>query len=255
MSHGSAIDPIMHVKDGLRRFRYRMRQAAAGETEPPPSFPTPRLPQPLALVADSMLSVAEAARHVLIPDFQSHAVRVPLSIHDYVERATNPSDTSQGFSAAYYEFKAVTLRFGAREALISERALEQARRGFVGGLRPREDAHQSRSSVAETIRACAALTVAFAKARPIQRIEFDEQKSQRARHFADDPNAFVACAIGLSAYIVASAKFNKPRDAGSAILTAEVATDTHFARLNDALLGANPIEAVSAEFAKIVSFL
>jgi hypothetical protein len=247
------MDPIIHVKDGLRRLRYRVRQAAAGEGEPTP--PLPPLPQPLALVADSMLSVVAAAREALTPESEpeSHKFRGALPIRHYVELATGSRGNVSAFtSLAYHAFKIASVRFGAREALVSELALERARRNFADHLRQRTEGGHAQAS--RTMWECAALAVAFARAQPMRRVDFDERRAP-ARHFVADANLFVAFAIALSACVAPATREKDLAPANDPLVLAEAAIDTYFPKLKNALLAPDPVAAVAAEFERIVSFL
>jgi hypothetical protein len=257
LSRSSAIGPIFHVKDGLRRLRYRVRRSAAGENDPPPSLSIPSLPQPIAFVADSILSAVEAVRDALVREDEAggRKSRDLAPIAEYIRLATSPHENSDAFaSAAYRAFKSFALRCGAREALISELALEQARRTFADALKARRDGGQKGAPGRTTIRECAALAVALAGARPIKRFALAGRGARRARRFADDPNVFVACAIGLSACIAAGAPPERS-DANSALVTADAAIDARFARIANALRAPNPVDALTDEFSAIVSFL
>jgi len=205
-------------------------------------------------VADSMLSVAEAARDALALENEAggHKPRGPLPIGEYVKLATSPEESARAFaSIVYHAFRSCALRFGARKALISEMDLERARRVFAAGLRTRASGELLAAPTPEAVPLCAALAVALANAKPIKQIDFESGRSDRAPHFADDPNVFVACAVGLSAYIAAADQ----SDPDAVLAVAEAAIETHFLRLRSALRSPDPVAGVAGEFASIVCFL
>lgn len=256
MRRSSAIDPIFRVKDGLRRIRYGVRRSAAGEVIAPPPLSIPPLPQPVAFIADSMLSVVEAVRDVLAGDHESDdgSLRDPPQISEYVALATKPRENLYAFTpVAYRAIKSFAFRAGAREVLISELALERARRKFAEGLETRRR-HGPREAAATLFWDGAALAVAMAAARPIKRLVAEARKGPRARHFADDPNVFVACGIGLSACIAAKRPLVKSAP-HAVFITAEAAIDARFAQMAGALAGPDPIGALAGEFSIIISFL
>ena len=244
----NSTDPMVAVKDGLRRARFEIRRRAHGsrETDALSSL----LPLPLALAADAMFTAVEsAALGFRAPkDRKSGNSTFPRSLGAYFRTFGATAEDEDAFAnALYHATKSLLRDFGADEFLVSERAFES--------VRERMNARRGGRSVDDLSEIdicafCAAVAVEIATVRPVRRVAFGAGVGPR--NLMSAPNAYCAFVIALA---VALATRHPEGEANRFLGLADLTVDACFGELTRALHAREPTAALAREFRTLLPHL
>lgn len=250
---------VLAVKDQLRDVRYRIRRSAGSDRAQLADRSASRVPRPVALAADAVFSQVEAVATALLPGRAAEAAAFPFAADAIF--ANKASGAPLFTPHIYRAVKTLMRRFGVRDFLIAEQAIDDARADLLarhgdlvacalGGRRTGPPTAPDAAIIA----LCAALAAALAAARPIKKFSPPEGGDGPKNLFLA-PNAYCFCVIGL-----ATAVMSLPAGAGvpdnvDVVASADLAVDARFAQLTAALRSRDPQGGLTREFAAILPFL
>jgi hypothetical protein len=251
---------LLSIKDQLRNARYLVRQGATGtdRRERPPFD----LPEPIASVADTFFTRAEAAAAALLSDVKAETGggAFPLPVDAYFGHPDEETAQDSLFTHVVYgAFGKMLRKFGARRFLVFEEPIENARSALLvrhrdlvwSAISAKEDAQRQEA----VTRLCAAIVCALSAQRPIKELDIDPGGRSIPRHLLVAPNAYCALVVGL-ATAVASLKRNLDEfDEEAIAAAADMAVDARFPKFSVALRGRDPLAALTREFSAVLPFL
>ncbi len=153
-------------------------------------------------------------------------------------------------------------KFGAREFLAFEQAIDEARAALL--LRhsdliwsvvdargaPRDAARDERIT-----RLCAAITCELVAQRPIKELDIDPAGRMIPKHLLVSPNAYCFSVMGLATAIVSLRRDAEELDRKAIITEADLVVDARFDRFSAALRARDPVGALAAQFSAVLPFL
>ena len=250
---------VLAVKDQLRDVRYRIRRSAGSDRAQLADRNASRVPRPVALAADAVFSQAEAVATALLPGRAAHIFAFPCAVDAlFANRASGaPLFTPQIYRAT----KTLLRRFGVRDFLVAEQAIDAARADLLrrhgdlvaGALENRQNSSPAAPQSA-IIDLCAALAAALAAARPIKKCSQPEAGDGPKNLFLA-PNAYCACVIGLATAIISLPAATGMPGTIDVVASADLAVGARFAPFTAALRSRDPQRALAQEFAAILPFL
>lgn len=252
---------LLSIKDQLRSARYVVRRSATRESDRErTSF---ELPQPIASIANVMFSQAEAAASKLFSEREGlvESSAFPLPVTAYFGHPDEETVRRGVFTETLYNGLKVLLRkFGAREFLIFEEAIETARVELLtrhgdliwAAIGAKDDTRREESIT----RLCAAMACVMYSRRPIKAVDIDFNAKTLPRHLLISPNAYCAIVIGLATAIVSLNRSGDELDEEGVVVAADMVVDARFSKFGPALRRSrDPVSAVSAIFSTVLPFL
>lgn len=262
-----ADDLVLSLKDQIRTFRYSLRSEAQ---TPGSALPEPyrhvdfgplgtvgaMIGTPVIRMADGLFTQVE---HVTLGLLEGpHAPTLfPRPVTDYFGRGDGKADLTHDL---YQETKALLRRYGARQTLVSEHAIEDLRNEIVARHRdlvwtvgrPRPTAERGQPDAA--IRLCAAIAAGFARLRPIQKLDLAGPNGD-LRHLLLAPNAYCGLVFGLSIAIATAGPGARELDGSAVVESADAVVDARFGRLKIALDAKDAVASLAREFEAVLPFL
>lgn len=256
---------VLSIKDQIRSARYRVRRNQHGDPLVGVERGLYEISRPVALIADAMLTEVEAAAATfLADDRESLSPRsFPAPVESYFGHPDNEAALGRGFTRAFYSMlKALMRKFGAREFLAFEQAIDEARAALLvrhsdliwsvveARGAPRDAAREERM-----IRLCAAITCELVAQRPIMELDIDPASTMSPKHLLASPNAYCFCVMGLATAIVSLHRDFEALDRDAIIAEADLVVDARFDRFSAALRAREPVGALAAQFSAVLPFL
>jgi hypothetical protein len=256
---------VLSIKDQIRSARYRVRRNEHGDGLNGVERGLYEISRPVALIADAMLTEVEAAASTLLADKGERisSRSFPASVEAYFGHPDNEAALGRAFTRALYSMlKALMRKFGAREFLAFEQAIDEARAALL--LRhsdliwsvvdargaPRDAAQEGRIT-----RLCAAITCELVAQRPIKELDIDPTGRIVPKHLLAAPNAYCFFVMGLATAIVSLRRDSEELDRKAIIAEADLVVDARFDRFSAALRARDPVGALAAEFSAVLPFL
>ncbi|MDE2017326.1 MAG: hypothetical protein KGI57_06445 [Hyphomicrobiales bacterium] len=233
-------DPaLLAVKDGLRGLRHGLRRAAAGPAFLSAEPDAPPLPRHLAMAADALLhGAAEAARALRPGGARREDAAFPRRIADYFGAGATAEFTPEAYGA----LKRLATRLGRPEALLSERAIDEAGRAFAA--RGVADRPSEPGALAAT---CAALACEIARRRPVRATGPAGGPDPPSPRFAQDPDLYAGATLALALGVATQASAEAPVGPRDALEAADWAVDARFEAIAAAKGEAAALARVFAE--------
>jgi hypothetical protein len=256
---------ILSVKDQIRSARYRMRRGAHAEELHGVERGLFEISRPMALVADAMLTEVAAAASKLLADESESAVyrSFPLPLDAYFGHSDEEASRGRAFTRAFYAtLKALLQKFGAREFLVFEQAIDEARAALllrhsdlIWAVINAKDAPSDAARDGRITRLCAAITYELAAKRPVKQLDIDPGSKTIPKHFLISPNVYCFCVMGLATAMVSLRRDSEELDRKTIVAEADVVVDARFDRFSAALQGRDPVGALAAQFSAVLPFL
>lgn len=256
---------VLAVKDQIRSVRYSMRRGiheSRGLTAARDAFV---LLEPVASIADAVIDGVEVATSALLADPRQSAFRsaFPQRVETYFSRSRAESENAYFFTEVVYgALKALLQSFGAEAYVVSELAIDeawaalQARHKDLVAAVADPGGPQSNSSREENVRRlCAAIALRLAEKQPIKKLAPGADDARHPKHLLVSPDFYCCGVIGLSTAIVSLAADGGQTDRQRITAAADAAVDARFSRFTSAAHSADPVAALSAEFAAVLPFL
>jgi hypothetical protein len=256
---------VLSIKDQIRSARYRMRRNEYGDSLLGVERGLYEISRPVAFIADAMFTEVEAAASTLLADKgESISSRsFPAPVETYFGHPDNEAALGRAFTRAFYSMlKALMRKFGAREFLAFEQAIDEARAALL--LRhsdliwsvvdargaPRDAAREERIT-----RLCAAITCELVAQRPIKELDIDPTDKVIPKHLLVSPNAYCFCVMGLATAIVSLRRDSEELDRKTIVAEADLVVDARFDRFSAALRARDPVGALAVQFSAVLPFL
>jgi hypothetical protein len=256
---------VLSIKDQIRSARYHIRRSARGQDVSGTERGLFQISRPMASFADSMLSeVAAAATTILADESESFAQRAfPLPIETYFGHPDDEATRARDFMRVFYNaLKAMLRKFGAREFLIFEHAIDDARaelllrhNDLVWAVIKSKRAPLDAARAERTTRLCAAMTFHLASCRPIKELDIDPADKAAPKHLLLSPNIYCLCVMGLATAIVSLSPEAEKLDRKAIVAAADLAVDARFSRFAAAFHDRDPIGALTTLFSAVLPFL
>lgn len=252
---------LLSIKDQFRSARYVVRRSVAREGRNEGGYF--ELPLPIASVANAIITQAEAAASIFFSDGERllESNVFPLPVTAYFGHPDEETAHGDAFTKSFYNGLKVLLRkFGARESLIHEEAIETARselllrhQDLIWDAIGAEDRPTGRESI---IRLCAAITCAVAAQRPIKALDIDFGASTVPKHLLASPNRYCALVLGLATAIVSLNRNGERAEGETILVAADMTVDARFSKFGPALrTGRDPVSAITEAFSTVLPFL
>jgi hypothetical protein len=257
---------VHSLRDQVRGVRYSIRAEAQtpGSAFPivhqaldfgPLAMVNSMIGTPAIKLADGLFSHVEHVASDLMQKVDGRAeTAFPCPIGDFFSHDGEP-ERRDFASTAHREVSRMLRGYGAQNMLVSEHALDSAWRQVLarhGDLvwsavhrrgRPHDDAQ---------VLACASLSVEFARARPIQRVDLLRDRRDGPRHLMLAPNLYCGLVIGLA---LAICSVKQEEDSSVVMESADATVDARFERLKRASEGRTAAQAVADEFKAVLPYL
>jgi hypothetical protein len=250
---------LLSIRDQLRNARYLVRQGATrAERRERPSF---ELPEPIAAVADTFFTHAEAAAAALLSDVtETDGGLFPLPVEAYFGHPDEETARDALFTQVVYgAFGKMLRKFGARRFLVFEEPIENARsallarhRDLVWTVLNAKDGAQREEAVT---RLCAAMVCALSAQRPIKELDIDPGGRSIPRHLLVAPNAYCALVVGVATAVASLKRDTEEFDEAAIAGAADMAVDARFGKFSVALRGRDPVVALTRELSAVLPFL
>ena len=250
---------VLAVKDQLRDVRYHIKRSAASDRARLSDRTALRVPRPVALAADAVFSQVEAVATALLPGPGTNTAAFPFAVDALF--ANKASGAPQFTPQIYRAVKILLRRFGVRDFLVAEQAIDEARANLLRrhgdlvacALGDRRTSPQA-SPDSAIIALCAALAATLAAARPIKEFSPPEGGDGPKNLFLA-PNAYCSCVIGLAIAVMSLPAGAEMPGKVDFVASADLAVGARFAQLTAALRSRDPQRALAQEFAAILPFL
>ncbi len=256
---------VLSLKDRIRSARYRVRHNEHGDALQGVERSLYEISRPVALIADAMFTEVEAAASILLAerDESASSRSIPASVEAYFGHPDEEAALGRAFTRAFYSMlKALMRKFGAREFLAFEQALDEARVALLlrhGDLIwPVVDARgASQDAAHETriTRLCAAITCELVARRPIKELNIDPTGRTTPKHLLVSPNAYCFAVMGLATAIVSLRGDTEELDRKTILAEADLVVDARFDRFSAAMRERDPVGALAAQFSAVLPFL
>jgi hypothetical protein len=254
---------VLAVKDEMRGVRYRVNYGIRRSRELAAARGPLMILEPVASVADVVMSGVEAAATALLANAKASpaAPTFPLPIGSYFDRGRTEAENARVFSVVIYSALRGLLRsFGAEAYLIHETAIDAAwealQRRHRDLVASATDPNGAESSKNETIlRLCAAIGQVVADHRPIKQIALDADESLTPKHLLMSPNFYCCMVVGLATAIVSTSREPGRLDKREIVAAADAGVDARFSRLIAAAREPDPVGALASEFAAVLPYL
>jgi hypothetical protein len=254
---------VLSIKDQIRSARYRVRRNASADDRAGESLHFD-FPQPMAFVADAVLSQVEAAAGALLAVERQDVARgrFPLSVTTYFGHPDEEAARGPTFTRAFYNnLKILLKKLGATQYLVFEQSIDEARSALllrhadliwsvIGKKRTAPCAQE-----VSTVRLCAAIACELTSHRPIKELHLDPLGRSGPKHLLAAPNAYCALTLGLATAIVSVASDKGAGDGAAVMASADLAVDARFARFSAALRDRDPVNALAKQFLAVLPFL
>ncbi len=263
-----ADDLVLSLKDQIRTLRYSLRSEAEtpGSALPeayrnvdfgPLGTVGAMIGTPVIRMADGLFTQVE---HVTLGLLEGPPARTvfPRPVTDYFGRG----DEKPAFTHdVYRELKALLRRYGARQALVSEHAIEDLRneiatrhRDLIALAIARRQQTSTTARDEAVVKLCAAIAAGFTRVRPIQKLDLMGSSSM-ARHLMIAPNCYCGLVFGLSVAIATTRPEARELDSLELIESADAVVDARFDRFKIALDAKDAVTALAREFEAVLPFL
>jgi len=256
---------VLSIKDQMRSARYRMLRSERGGDLRGIERGLFEASRPIASIADAMLTrVAAAASTLLDDESESAAPRAfPQPVEAYFGHPDDEASRASAFTGSFYvALKALLRKFGAREFLIFERAIDESRASLmlrhsdliwavIGAKRAPLDASREQ----RITRLCAAIASELTEHRPLRELNIDPADKAIPKHLLLSPNAYCFCVMGLAIAIVSLRRGSQELDRKAIVAAADLVVDARFDRFASALRDRDPVGALAAQFSAVLPFL
>lgn len=258
---------VLSLKDQIRTFRYSLRsEAQAPGSALPEAYRNvdfgplgtvgAMFGTPVVRMADGLFSQVEQVTQGLFEGAQT-PTPFPRPVSDYFGRPGAETD----FTHELYEAtKTLLANHGARQALVSEHAIDDLRNEVIARHRDlvwtagRFRAGSDPSQRGNAVQLCAAIAAGFARLRPIQKLDLTGSR-EMAGQVLIAPNAYCGLVFGLSMAIV-TVRASADELAGiEALESADAVVNARFDRLKRALDGKDASATLAREFEAVLPFL
>jgi len=256
---------VVAVKDEMRGVRYRVNRGIRRGRELAAARGPLMILQPVASVADVVMTGVEAAASALLATAEPSRSQptFPLPIESYFARSRSEAQNAHGFGAAIYGALRGLLRgFGAGEYLIHESAIDAAwdalqdRHRDLISLVIDPDGVVAVSTRDENVRRlCAAIAHVVADRRPIKHVALDADDKRTPKHLLLAPNFYCCMVVGLATAIVSLTPDASRQDKRDIVAAADAGVDARFSRLMSAARDRDAVGALASEFAALLPYL
>ena len=256
---------VLAVRDEMRGVRYRVNYGIRCSRELAAARGPLMILEPVASVADVVMSGVEAAASALLAGSKRSFLlpAFPLPIDGYFSRSRADAQNAHFFGVITYSALRGLLRgFGANTYLIRELAIDDAwemlqdrHRDLILSVIDRDGAVSNSSRAENVRRLCAATAYVLSDHRPIKQLALDADDSRTPKHLLLSPNFYCCMAIGLATAIVSLTPNASRLDKREIIAAADAGVDARFSRLISAARDRDPVSALASEFAAVLPYL
>jgi hypothetical protein len=256
---------VLSLKDQIRSARYRIRRNEHADALIGVERGLYEISRPVALIADAMFTEVEAAASTLLADKDERisSRSFPAPVEAYFGHPDDEAALARAFTRAFYSMlKALMRKFGAREFLAFEQAIDEAREALllhhndlIWSVLDAKGAPRNAARDERITRLCAAITCELVAQRPIKELDIDPTDKAIPKHLLISPNAYCFCVMGLATAIVSLRRESEELDHRAIVAEADLVVDARFDRFSAALRARDPVSALAEQFAAVLPFL